>query len=120
MVALVTGTSSFVLTDILGHTTTASSFGFPALLSVLLSATMMAIAATRAQALPRWASTLLLLAGVLTFPLAVATVPIGHLIPDWILDNLPLALSGVAFVLVGSALPSSSGGSTQPASGSTH
>ena len=98
------GESALALTDALGRAAPASAFGFPELLSVLLSATLMAVAAKRARALPRRASTILLLAGALTFPLAVATVPIGHIIPDWILDNLPLALGGGAFTAVGAAL----------------
>lgn len=106
IVTVLTGTSALALTDVLGRAAAASSLGFPELLSVLLSATLMAIAAKRARALPRWASTALLLAGVLTFPLAVATVPIGHIIPDWILDNLPLALGGAGFTAVGAALSS--------------
>ncbi|HEX8236968.1 MAG TPA: hypothetical protein VF600_13500 [Abditibacteriaceae bacterium] len=63
-----------------------------------LSATFAALAARRTNALPPRLANLLLLIGLLTFPLIVAFTWPGQFVPSYLTDELPFALSGIAYI----------------------
>jgi hypothetical protein len=84
------------------------TIGAPGGFSVLAScfgATVLGMAAWRAQALPRHISGLLLFIGLLTFPLIIALGMIANLwLPAWATDELPFALSGALWVTFGALM----------------
>jgi hypothetical protein len=66
-----------------------------------LSATFVALAARRTGALPPRLANFLLLIGLLTFPLIVAFTWPGQFVPAFLTDELPFALSGLAYIVFG-------------------
>jgi hypothetical protein len=74
-------------------------------LGTCLSATLLAIAALRTRLLSRGLGALLFAVGLLTFPLIIAiTIPFGAWLPMYVVDELPFAASGVAWLLLGERL----------------
>jgi hypothetical protein len=70
-------------------------------ISVFTSTTLISIAMLRTKALPGWTAIVLLLTGILTFPLILVTIPLSAITPDYITGDLPFALAGAMFLMVG-------------------
>lgn len=63
--------------------------------------TLLGIATLRAKALPGFAALLLLLVGVLTVPLILLAFPLGSVLPNYLVSDLPLVLAAVLLILIG-------------------
>ena len=101
-VAIITAAINLVLmTGILGEARVLNSLGGVGVLSILGGATLLAIAALRAKVLPRWVRFVLLVVGVLTFPVLLATIPLESALPPFVIADLPFAVVGVALIAVG-------------------
>ena len=72
--------------------------------STFASATLLGIATLRTQALPRWTAIILLVTGLVTFPVILLTIPLSVVVPDYVIGDLPFALSAALFLVVGSQL----------------
>jgi multidrug transporter EmrE-like cation transporter len=84
---------------------TIGALGGFSVLASCFGATVLGMAAWRAQALPRHISGLLLFIGLLTFPLIIALGMIANLwLPAWATDELPFALSGALWVTFGALM----------------
>jgi hypothetical protein len=70
--------------------------------STFASATLLGIATLRTKALPRWTALILLVTGLVTFPVILLTIPLSAVVPDSIIGDLPFALSAALFLVVGS------------------
>jgi hypothetical protein len=66
----------------------------------------------RARVEPRWIGWAVLLSGALFFPFIVATIPLAALLPEFVANNLPFPVFGIAWIAVGLGI---SGLSRQPA-----
>lgn len=73
-------------------------------MAVLLGTTLLAAAALRAGGLPRATAPMLLANGLLTFPLIVGITAILPALPGYAVDELPFAVSGLAWIGVGLSL----------------
>ncbi len=103
--ALIAGTSVTVQAILVSGAFGESAFvgallGF-GVIGSLASATLLSIAALRTGALPQRTSRLLLIMGLVTFPGIVAAGMLAAFVPAYLTDELPFAVSGVAWVLVG-------------------
>src|SRR5258706_7076455 len=72
--------------------------------STFASATLLGIATLRTRSLPRWTALMLLVAGLVTFPVILLTIPLSAFVPDYVIGDLPFALSADLFLVVGSQL----------------
>ena len=80
-------------------------WGVVGVIGTCLSATLLGLATRRSQALPSRPGTLLLLTGLLTFPvILLLAIPNGRGVPAFVTDELPFALSGAAWAALGLAL----------------
>jgi hypothetical protein len=63
---------------------------------------LLGVAVLRSHALPRWIAWVMIVIGIVTFPILIATpLPVG---PDWATDHLSFLLSGIAYIVVGTGL----------------
>jgi hypothetical protein len=62
---------------------------------------LLGIATLHAGALPVFAALLLLLVGVLTVPLIFLAFPLGNVLPNYLVSDLPLVLAAILLILVG-------------------
>jgi len=70
-------------------------------ITLFASATLLSITMLRVRALPRWAALVLLLVGILTVPLIFVAFPLGAVLPNYLVSDLPLALAAVGLVVGG-------------------
>jgi hypothetical protein len=68
------------------------------------SATLLGIATLHTRSLPRWTALILLVTGLVTFPVILLTIPLSAFVPDYITGDLPFALSAALFLVVGSQM----------------
>jgi hypothetical protein len=69
------------------------------------SATILAIALLRSHALPRRFGMLMLLVGAFTFPLVIVLGMLsGTLLPAYVSDEMPFAIVGIQWVMIGLGL----------------
>ena len=62
---------------------------------------LLGIATLRTRAVPGIAALLLLLVGVLTVPLIFLAFPLGSVVPNYLVSDLPLVLAAVLLILIG-------------------
>lgn len=96
--------ASGLATQALGLASMTGLFMGNGVIASLLGATFLSGAALRTGALRKGAALLLLANGLLTFPLIVSIVSILPTLPSYTVDELPFAVSGLAWILVGRAL----------------
>jgi hypothetical protein len=92
-----------MLTGLLGPTRFMGGLAALGVFSLCISATLLGVATRREPVQPRWASTLLLTTGVLTVLLIFASGQRFGSVPAYIVDDLPFALSGSAWLVLGLA-----------------
>lgn len=92
-VAIVLGAATFILKQ-----QPPGVLGAVGVVGSCLSATFVALAAKRTKSLPQRLANFLLLIGLLTFPLIVAFTWPGQFVPSFLTDELPFALSGIAYI----------------------
>jgi hypothetical protein len=106
--ALIAGTSvtvqAVLASGVFGESVFVGAFLGFGVIGSLVSATLLSIAALRTGALPRRTGRLLLVTGLVTFPGIVAAGTLAAFVPAYLTDELPFAVSGVAWVLLGRAL----------------
>jgi hypothetical protein len=62
---------------------------------------LLGIATLRTRALPSFAALVLLLVGMLTVPLIFLAFPLGSVLPNYLVSDLPLALAAFLLMLIG-------------------
>lgn len=62
---------------------------------------LLGIATLRTRALPGFAALVLLLVGMLTVPLIFLAFPLGSVLPNYLVSDLPLALAAFLLMLIG-------------------
>lgn len=67
---------------------------------------LLGIATLRTRALPTFAALLLLLVGVLTVPLIFLAFPLGNILPNYLVSDLPLVFAAILLIFVGALVPS--------------
>jgi len=106
--ALIAGASvavqAVLASGVLGESVFVGAFLGFGVIGSLASATLLSIAALRTGVLQRRTGRLLLLTGLVTFPGIVTAGMVAAFVPAYLTDELPFAVSGVAWVLVGRAL----------------
>lgn len=96
-----------LLAGVVGPPQVLGSLGGLGVVCTLLGATMMSVAAMRARVLAVWARAMLLVAGLVTFPVVLLTIPLEAVLPPHVIGDLPFPAVGLAFVAVGLAVTSS-------------
>ena len=106
--ALIAGTSvvaqAALASGVLGEAVFVGALLGFGVIGSLASATLLSVGALRTGALPRRTGLLLLVTGLVTFPGIVAAGALAAFVPAYLTDELPFAVSGVAWVMVGRAL----------------
>lgn len=93
-----------LISGVFGELTVVGILAALGVVSSLIGATLLAIAALKTKGLPKGVGTALLINGLLTFPFIVGITSIFPSAPAWAIDELPFAVSGVAWMAVGYAL----------------
>jgi multisubunit Na+/H+ antiporter MnhB subunit len=96
--------NTLLLTGLLGPPRFDHARGGQGVMTICVSAALLGIATRREPLLPRGVSTALLATGVGTVVLIVAsTLPLGP-VPAYLVDDLPFALAGAAWIALGMAM----------------
>lgn len=96
--------NTVLLTGLLGPPRFDHARGGQGVMTTCISAALLGLATRREHLLPRGGSTALLATGVLTVVLIVAsTLPVGP-VPAYLVDDLPFALAGAAWIALGVAM----------------
>ncbi|MDQ3377395.1 MAG: hypothetical protein M3533_10920 [Actinomycetota bacterium] len=96
-----------LLAGVVGEARVIGALGGLGVVGTLLGATMMAAATLRARALAAWARAMLLVAGIVTFPVILLTIPLEAVLPPHVIGDLPFPVAGLAFAAVGLSVVSS-------------
>ncbi|AKJ01547.1 hypothetical protein [Archangium gephyra] len=98
------GANALLLMGLLGPARFDHARGGQGVMATCVSAALLGFTTRRAPWLPRGVSTALLATGVLTVVLiAASTVPLGP-VPAYLVDDLPFALAGAAWISLGVAM----------------
>jgi hypothetical protein len=90
-----------LLTGLLGPARFMGWLAAIGVMSLCVSTTLLGVVARREPLHPRWASTLLLTTGVLTVVLIFASGLRFGPVPTYVVHDLPFALSGIAWLVLG-------------------
>lgn len=93
-----------LLTGVTGEPTASDGLGFAGVLGVLIGATLMGIATIRAKVLPRWARFVLTFLIFAFVPAILVTIPLEHVVPDYVIADLPFPIVGAVLATVGYAM----------------
>lgn len=97
-------TNALLLTGLLGPPRFEHALGGQGVMATCVSAVLLGLASWREPLLPRGASAAVLATGVLTVVLIFAsTLPFGP-VPAYVVDDLPFALAGAAWMALGTAI----------------
>jgi hypothetical protein len=102
-------TNAVLLTGLLGPPRFDHAFGGQGVMATCASAVLLGLASWREPLLPRRVSAAVLATGLLTVVLIFAsTLPFGP-VPAYLVDDLPFALAGAAWMALGAAMRAHSG-----------
>jgi hypothetical protein len=101
-----------LLTGVAGRPTAVDGLGFAGVMGIMFGSTFLGIAAVRAKVFPRWVRFALALIVFTFIPAIVATIPLGGVLPDYVIANLPFVFVGAVLATVGSTMRYGSQGVT--------
>ncbi|MDQ3547965.1 MAG: hypothetical protein M3439_04015 [Chloroflexota bacterium] len=108
-IALIVVSIGFALTfGITGETRAGGLFAGIGVVLTCIAATLIGIAVRRNDLLPGKSRNWVLIVGAATFPAIIAFTPLGMVVPDYITAEIPFALSGLAWIAIGSVMRASS------------
>lgn len=77
-------------------------------ITLFASMTLLGIATLQTRTLPGFAALVLLLVGIFTVPLIFVAFPLGTILPNYLISDLPLAIAALLLMVVGFIARSSS------------
>lgn len=96
-----------------GGPTASDGLGFLGVVGTLGGSVLLGIATLRAKALPRWARFTLTLLPLAFIPAIIVTIPLGSVVPEYAIADLPFPVVGLVLATVGYAAFGSRGGAEE-------
>ena len=93
-----------LLTGVAGTPKALDGLGFAGVLGIMFGSTFLGIAAVRANVFPRWVRFALALIVFTFIPAIIVTIPLGEVLPDYVIANLPFVFVGAVLATVGSTM----------------
>jgi hypothetical protein len=101
-VALAASLANLVkLTGVVGEPTASDGLGFLGVVGVLLGSVLVGAATLRGKVLRRGAGLTLALLPLAFVPAIIATIPLGSVVPDYVVADLPFPVVGLVLAAVG-------------------